>query len=95
MISLGNFYYSTLNKNDERYQDNLKFCYKFYHSILLEDNKNMFAANGLGMVCAEKNEYQAAKEIFTRVREESLTMRIDSTVNLAHVNLAQGRRYIH
>jgi RNA polymerase-associated protein CTR9 len=68
MLSLGNFYFSSLNSKDERYQDNLKNSYKFYHLVLTEDVKNIYAANGLGMVCAERGELNVAKDIFSRVR---------------------------
>lgn len=30
--------------------------------------ENCFAANGLGVICAEKEKYEAARQIFTAVR---------------------------
>lgn len=45
----------------------LKDSYKFFHHVLHEDMTNAFAANGLGMVCVEKMEIDAAKEIFSKV----------------------------
>ena len=41
--------------------------YKFYHHVLAEDKTNVYAANGLAMVCAEKAELDVAREIFSRV----------------------------
>lgn len=51
----------------------------------------MYAANGLGMVCAEKGELDVAREIISRARESSMPLSEDICSNLAHVHLAQGR----
>jgi hypothetical protein len=51
-------------KHDE---SQLKLAYKFYHPILSENMHNIYAANGLGIVCAEKKEYDAARDIFLKV----------------------------
>lgn len=63
MVSLGNLYFD----NKSKYENNLKESYKFYFHVLNEDNRNVFGANGLGMVCAEKGEVDAAREIFAKV----------------------------
>ena len=65
MISLGNMYFANISSNPERYR---KDSYKFFHHVLNEDPKNVYAANGLGMVCAEMGELETAREIISRVR---------------------------
>jgi tetratricopeptide (TPR) repeat protein len=67
MLSLGNFYFTTLSTRDSKYEAHLKDSYKFFHHVLNEDHKNVYAANGLGMICAEKKELEVAREIFSRV----------------------------
>ncbi len=52
-------------KGDE---SQLKLCYKFFHPVLHDHVRNCFAANGLGIVCANKKEVDAAKDIFAKVR---------------------------
>lgn len=89
MISLGNFYFGTLNSKDSKYDSHLKDSYKFYYAALSEDVKNIYATNGLGMVCAEKGLLQVSRDIFTRAREESLGA--DIGINLAHVLIGQKR----
>lgn len=63
MLACGNLYFSNISKSDA----NMKEAYKFFYNALNVDKRNVYAANGLGMVCAEKQEYAAAKEIFARV----------------------------
>ena len=88
MLSLGNMYFANLAGNPDKY---LKDSYKFFHHVLLEDNKNVYAANGLGMVCAQKGELDVAREIMSRAREAGMPLSEDICCNLAHVHLAQGR----
>jgi hypothetical protein len=64
MLSLGNMYFANLSSNPERY---IKDSYKFFHHVLTKDPKNVYAANGLGVVCAEKGEFDVAREIISRV----------------------------
>ena len=91
MIALGNFYFSTLNSDDPKYESNLASSYKFYHLVLTEDIRNVYASVGLGMVIAESQELQAARDIFTRIREESFEQSLDVGINLAHVHGAQNK----
>ena len=88
MLSLGNMYFANLSSNPDKY---LKDSYKFFHHVLMEDCKNVYAANGLGMVCAQKGELDVAREIISRAREAGLPLSEDICCNLAHVHLAQGR----
>jgi hypothetical protein len=93
MLSLGNFYYTTLRVKDEKYEQHLKDSYKYFFHVLNEDRKDAFAAVGLGMVCAEKQELEVAREIFARARESegASSFSEDVCINLAHCHLAQGR----
>jgi tetratricopeptide (TPR) repeat protein len=88
MLSLGNMYFANLTGNPDKY---IKDSYKFFHHVLLEDNKNVYAANGLGMVCAQKGELDVAREIMSRAREAGMPLSEDICCNLAHVHLAQER----
>ena len=65
---MGNYYYVvyTSRKGDE---SQLKLCYKYIHPVLTEHVRNFCAANALGIVCANKNETAAAKDIFDKVFE--------------------------
>lgn len=98
MLSLGNFYFAAAG---EAGAAQLKESYKFYYHVLNEDSTNIYAANGLGMVCAEKAELEGAREVFCKAREacaagtsssaKQATLSGDINTNLAHVYLAQNR----
>jgi RNA polymerase-associated protein CTR9 len=60
-----------------------------YWRVLLKNPANMYAANGLGIILAERNELNEAKDFFIKVREATTTMP-DVWLNLGHVYLAQG-----
>ena len=64
MLSLGNMYNSS---KGSKYESYAKDSYKFFHHTLHEDPKNINAAIGLGIVCAQRGKTDAAKEIFTKV----------------------------
>jgi tetratricopeptide (TPR) repeat protein len=66
MLSLGNFYYSSMSSNTKS-EITLKDSYKFFFHVLNDDIKNVYAANGLGMACAENKQINAAKDIFSKV----------------------------
>lgn len=71
---MANFYFSAIytsqNTPGPKFDETLKHSYKYYFDVLTKDKfrENMFASNGLGMVLAEKGEYEAAREIFTKVQ---------------------------
>ena len=52
------------------------------------DHSNIYAANGLGMVMAEKGDLTLAKQIFTQVRESNIEIP-DAWINLGHVFMMQ------
>lgn len=61
----------------------------FYWKVLQKNPSNIYAANGIGIVFAEKGEVALAKEFFTQVSEASESM-ADVRLNLAHIHFAQG-----
>ncbi|GKC59160.1 protein CTR9, partial [Tanacetum coccineum] len=67
---------------------------ELYTMVLVEHPANMYAANGAGVVLAEKGQFDVAKELFTQVQEAasgSVFVQIpDVWINLAHVHFAQG-----
>lgn len=92
MLSLGNLYFENLNPSStSKYEKDLKQSYKFFHQVLADDKDNVYAAVGLGMVCAEKKEYDVAREVFTKAREAGMPHSEDICSNLAHVHLISGR----
>ncbi|CAM9716511.1 unnamed protein product [Chrysoparadoxa australica] len=91
MLSLGNIYFANL-EDKGKYDKHLGHAANFYQRILVADSSNAYAANGLGMVLAEKDNLEQAKDVFARVREVSAEVLGDVWVNLAHVYLAQNKR---
>jgi len=88
MLALGNLYFHNITGQDDPH---LKDSYKYFHHVLTKDPRNVFSANGLGMVCAEKRENEVAREVFSRARELNMNVSEDICTNLAHVHLIQGR----
>jgi tetratricopeptide (TPR) repeat protein len=64
-LSLGNLYFATISTKES----NLKDSMKFYHGVLRDDPRNIYAANGLGMICAMEGKSDAARDVFSRVRD--------------------------
>lgn len=96
MLSLGNFFFAQLGRGPAGGAGaaggggSLKESYKFYFHVLNEDATNVFAANGLGMVCAEKGETDAAREIFAKVRACCTATRLTALTRRAGQGGAQG-----
>jgi hypothetical protein len=44
-----------------------KSSYKYYFNVLQDHVRNLYAANGLGIICAKKEEFESAKQIFNKV----------------------------
>ena len=57
--------------------------------VLIDQPSNLYAANGLGVVCVAKGRLHEARQIFTQVRESSSDCAAAS-MNLAQVNAALG-----
>lgn len=92
MLAMGNYWYHiySLKRTDE---GQLRTSYKFYHPVLTDHVRNAFAANGLGVVCATKGETEAAREIFSKIRQANLKHCEDTEINLANVYMTE-KRYV-
>jgi RNA polymerase-associated protein CTR9 len=90
-LSLGNIYFANLRTVPEKYAKHLQYAADFYKRILAKDNKNAYAANGIGTVLAERGDLFKAKEVFNRVREVSGDTIADAHLNLGHIYLAQKK----
>ena len=77
----------------------LKKSQRFYQKALTQQANNMYAANGIGIVLAERGLFKVAKDIFTQVQEAAVTgtlqavnsIQADVWINLGHTYLAQGQ----
>eukprot|EP00005_Dracoamoeba_jomungandri_P008714 CAMPEP_0174270756 /NCGR_PEP_ID=MMETSP0439-20130205/45618_1 /TAXON_ID=0 /ORGANISM="Stereomyxa ramosa, Strain Chinc5" /LENGTH=1018 /DNA_ID=CAMNT_0015360281 /DNA_START=21 /DNA_END=3074 /DNA_ORIENTATION=+ len=92
LLSLGNIYYTAkFDKHDKsRMERYLSHAFKYYWQVIRQDPTNIYAANGLGIILAEKSYLAQAKEFFIKVREATSDMP-DVWVNLAHIYLSQGQ----
>ena len=70
---------------DEEY----KQAAQFYAHALAANPHNAYAANGLGVLLAEKGHFLQARETFVQVREANPDD-LDVWINLAHANLELG-----
>lgn len=92
LVSQANYYYSAYCAGDKSEEKHLRLAYKFYYPVLQQHVRNAHAANGLAIICAEKRENEAAREIFNKIRESNHAALADEVcVNLAHVYAAEGR----
>jgi RNA polymerase-associated protein CTR9 len=90
-LSMGNIYFANLHVSEHRYAKHLQYASEYYKKILGKDPLNVYAANGIGTVLAEKGEIFKAKEVFNRVREVSGDSIADALLNLGHIYLAQKK----
>jgi len=91
MLLLGNMHFQRINSGRPADEDSLKTSEKFIRATLQKDHRNVYAANGIGMLCAEQDELDAASEIFLRAKEFSTGFSDDIDSNLAHTRMIQGR----
>eukprot|EP01117_Protostelium_nocturnum_P007261 TRINITY_DN2598_c0_g1_i2.p1 TRINITY_DN2598_c0_g1~~TRINITY_DN2598_c0_g1_i2.p1 ORF type:complete len:1004 (-),score=427.67 TRINITY_DN2598_c0_g1_i2:118-3129(-) len=89
LLSLGNIYYNARFEKDGKEDKYLQHAMDFYWKVLQQHPSNIWAANGVGIIYAEQNRLQNAKDFFVEVREATADMP-DVWINLAHVHLAQG-----
>ena len=74
-IALGNVWLQTLHQpskdkeKEKKYQDRALAMYK---SVLRNDHKNIWAANGIGAVLAHKGCIQEARDIFAQVHGRTI-----------------------
>lgn len=91
LVSLGNIYIELArqdksNKHTDEYH---RRAGEFYGKALSIDRGNLYAAQGLGLIFADRNVSTEAREVFTQVRAgdpnfNSNNIPSDSTLNLAH-----------
>ncbi|XP_020084440.1 protein CTR9 homolog isoform X2 [Ananas comosus] len=94
----GNWNYFAALRPDKKGQKleatHLEKAKELYTKVLTEHHGNMYAANGAGIVLAEKGQFDVSKDIFTQVQEAAagsiFVQMPDVWVNLAHIYFAQG-----
>ncbi|OWM74440.1 hypothetical protein CDL15_Pgr013344 [Punica granatum] len=97
-LSLGNWNYFAAMRNERRNPKleatHLEKAKELYTRVLVQHNSNLYAANGAGVVLAEKGQFDVSRDIFTQVQEAasgSIFIQMpDVWINLAHVYFAQG-----
>lgn len=88
-LSMGNIFMSNLGEKN-RYTKNMSLSEGYYKKTIQSHPANIYAANGLGIMVAEKGNFELAKQIFSQVREASPDMP-DAWINLAHIYVAEER----
>ncbi|KAI9192882.1 hypothetical protein LWI28_028931 [Acer negundo] len=97
-LSLGNWNYYAALRNEKRAPKleatHLEKAKELYTRVLIQHTSNLYAANGAGVVLAEKGHFDVSKDIFTQVQEAAsgsvFVQMADVWINLAHVYFAQG-----
>ncbi|XP_070564627.1 RNA polymerase-associated protein CTR9 homolog [Ptychodera flava] len=95
LLALGNVWLQTLyqptrdKEKEKRHQDRALAMYK---QVLRNDGKNLYAANGIGCVLAQKGFVRESRDVFSQVREATADM-CDVWLNLAHIYVEQ-KQYI-
>ncbi|KAL2624333.1 hypothetical protein R1flu_008578 [Riccia fluitans] len=99
LLALGNWnYYAAVRgerKDPKLEATHLEKAKELYQNVLVRKPNNMYAANGIGIVLAEKGIFDLSKEVFTQVQEAAagnIAVEMpDVWINLAHIYLAQGQ----
>ncbi|WOH08975.1 hypothetical protein DCAR_0728426 [Daucus carota subsp. sativus] len=97
-LCLGNWNYFAAVRFDKRNAKleatHLEKAKELYTKVLVQHSSNLYAANGAGVVLAEKGHYDVAKELLTQVQEAasgSIFVQMPGVwINLAHIHFAQG-----
>lgn len=89
LLSMGNIFMNNLGEK-LRYAKNMTLSEGYYKKTMQLQPRNIYAANGLGIMMAEKGNFELAKLIFSQVREASPDMP-DAWINLAHIYVAEER----
>lgn len=94
LVALGNIYgeLARQDKKHVRFDEYHKRAGEFYGKALNLDKGNYFAAQGIGMIYADRGMATEAREVFTQVRSASIkTFSLDSTLNQAHALVEMGK----
>lgn len=97
-LCLGNWNYFAAVRSEKRAPKleatHLEKAKELYTKVLFDHNANLYAANGAGVVLAEKGHFDISKDLFTQVQEAAsgsvFVQMPDVWINLAHVYFAQG-----
>lgn len=95
LVALGNVWLQTLHQpsrdkeKEKRHQERALLMYK---QVLHIDNRNIWAANGIGAVLAHKGYITEARDCFAQVREATADF-CDVWLNIAHIYVEQ-RQYV-
>ncbi|XAR53477.1 hypothetical protein NMG60_11022043 [Bertholletia excelsa] len=97
-LCLGNWNYFAAVRSEKRAPKleatHLEKSKELYTKVLIDHNSNLYAANGAGVVLAEKGHFDVSKDLFTQVQEAAsgsvFVQMPDVWINLAHVYFAQG-----
>ena len=99
MLALGNWNYFAAVRGEKKAPKleaiHLEKAREFYQKALVQQPNNMYAANGIGIVLAERGLFDVSKDIFTQVQEAATgNLAVDMPdvwINLGHIYLAQGQ----
>ncbi|VDN08031.1 unnamed protein product [Thelazia callipaeda] len=94
-VALGNIWLETLSsihRKKEKDKDYRERALMMYSKALKVHPKNIWAANGIGCILAQKGAIQEARDIFAQVREATADFS-DVWVNIAHVYMEQ-KQYV-
>lgn len=94
----GNWNYFAALRNEKRAPKleatHLEKAKELYTRVIVQHTSNLYAANGAGVVLAEKGQFDVSKDLFTQVQEAAsgsvFVQMPDVWINLAHVYFAQG-----
>eukprot|EP00698_Gefionella_okellyi_P013130 TRINITY_DN357_c0_g2_i1.p1 TRINITY_DN357_c0_g2~~TRINITY_DN357_c0_g2_i1.p1 ORF type:complete len:1117 (-),score=249.82 TRINITY_DN357_c0_g2_i1:1192-4497(-) len=90
-LQLGNIAYNMIKPDmaADKLEASLKRAHDHYRRVLQRDPSNVYAANGIAIVMAERGDLARSKDTFLQVREASDIP--DAMVNLAHLYLRLGQ----
>ncbi|KYQ90462.1 RNA polymerase II complex component [Tieghemostelium lacteum] len=89
-LSLANIYYNSKQSvSSDKVQRFLEISENYYKRVLQKSPNNIFAANGLAIITAEKGSIDVSWEMFVQLREAALDCHAIS-INLAHICSARG-----
>lgn len=95
LIALGNFWLQSLHqpsKDKDKEKKHQEKALAIFKSVLRNDPKNIWAANGIGSVLAHKGNIIEARDMFAQVREATADF-YDVWLNIAHIYVEQ-KQYI-
>ncbi|VDK18129.1 unnamed protein product [Anisakis simplex] len=95
LVALGNVWLETLSsvhRKREKDKDYRERALMMYSKALKVHPKNIWAANGIGCIIAQKGAIQEARDIFAQVREATAEF-CDVWVNIAHIYMEQ-KQYV-